>query len=140
MNQRGITLVELMIAMLLLAIALVGLAASFPLAMYGVTGGGLQTVATNLALEVIEEAKRMDYTALQTWTGPSCTGSWPTRSCVPPGFTRTVTVADYTPAGDPQCSGSSANPSKRCVTATVTFTGQNGETVQTTVATVIAAP
>lgn len=127
MDERGITLVELMVAMLLLAIALVGLAASFPLAMYGVTGGGLQTVATNLAMEIVEQAKRTDYTNLSSLD----TGGSAVAVSGYPGFTRQVDVAAYTGAGGTACTSCTS------VTATVFFTGQQGQ-VQTTVATVIA--
>lgn len=130
MNQRGITLVELMVALMLLAIALLGLAASFPLAMYGVTGGGLQTVATNLAMEVIEQAKRTAYGNLSTLD----TGGSAVAVAGYPGFTRQVTVAAYSGTPGTACNACTS------VTATVFFTGQNEETVQTTVATVFAAP
>lgn len=148
MDQRGITLVELMIAMFLLAIALVGMAAAFPLAMYGVTGGGLQTVATNLAMEVIEQAKRTAYDALETTldTGGVALDLGPSGY---PGFTRRVDVTTYNPGGTYSLSGtppSAPDPCSTCpctdctqVTVTVFFTGQQGE-VETTVATVIAAP
>ncbi len=123
MNERGITLVELMVAMMLLAVALVGLAASFPLAMYGVTGGGLQTTATGLALEVIEQAKRTPYGTLSSLD----TGGSAVAVSGFSGFTRQVAVAAY---------GTCPN-NCTSVTATVFFTGQQGQ-VQTTIATVIA--
>ena len=57
-NQRGVTLLELLVAMMLLATALVGLAASFPLLMqtttittqvdFQGTTGGLQTVIATI--------------------------------------------------------------------------------------------
>lgn len=129
MNERGVTLVELMVAMMLLAVALVGLAASFPLAMYGVTGGGLQTTATGLAMEIIEQAKRTDYASLSSLdTGGSAVAVSGFSS-----FTRQVTVAAYNPGGATPCTSCTS------VTATVFFTGQQGQ-VQTTVTTVIAAP
>ena len=52
-NQRGVTLLELLVAMMLLATALVGLAASFPLLMQAVTLGGFQTTATLLAQQCV---------------------------------------------------------------------------------------
>ena len=61
LDQRGATMVELMVAMILLTIALVALAASIPYAMYGVVASGFQTTATLLAQEAIERAKAADY-------------------------------------------------------------------------------
>ena len=57
LTQQGVTMVELMVAMLLMAIALLALAASIPYAMYGVVASGFQTTATLLAQEAIERAK-----------------------------------------------------------------------------------
>ena len=39
-DQRGVTMVELMVALVLVAVALLALAASFPYAMYGVVASG----------------------------------------------------------------------------------------------------
>lgn len=136
MGERGVTLVELMVAMLLLAIALIGLAASFPLSMYGVTGGGLQTVATGLALEVVEQTKRTPYATLSTLD----TGGSAAAVSGYPGFTRQVAVATYNPGGSYSPPTACATcPCTACtsVTVTVFFTGQQGE-VTTTVSTVIA--
>lgn len=66
MGQRGVTVVELMIAMLLLAIALIGLATSFPYALYGVVAGGYQTTATLLAQQSIDLARNTLYENLPT--------------------------------------------------------------------------
>ena len=55
--ERGLTLIEVVLAMLLLAIALLALAASFPLAMLAVANGGAQTTATLLAQQALETAK-----------------------------------------------------------------------------------
>ena len=60
-DQRGVTMVELMVAMVLMAVALLALAASIPYALYGVVASGFQTTATLLAQEAIERAKAADY-------------------------------------------------------------------------------
>lgn len=120
-DERGVTLLELMVAMLLLAIALIGLAASFPLAMYGVTTGGYQTTATLLAQEGMELAKATPYGSLPTLD----TGSF---VAVPefPGFARRITVAPGTPT-----------PTTTTVTVVVRFSGTAGAN-DTTVATVLS--
>ena len=56
-DQRGVTMVELLVAMVLMAVALLVLAATFPYAMYGVVASGFQTTATLLAQEAIERAE-----------------------------------------------------------------------------------
>src|SRR5688572_30087065 len=63
-DQRGFTIVELMIAMVLMAVALLALAASFPYAVYGTVLSGVQTTATFLAQEAIERARAADYESL----------------------------------------------------------------------------
>src|SRR5262249_61929051 len=63
-DERGVTLIELMVTAMLLVIALTGLAASYPLAMQAVTGGGDQTAGTLLAQQCVELAKAMPYDRL----------------------------------------------------------------------------
>lgn len=75
LGQRGVTLLELMIAMLLLATALIGLAAALPYAMYGVLAGGFQTTATLLAQEALERVKAGDYATLSSLTMDGATVS-----------------------------------------------------------------
>jgi prepilin-type N-terminal cleavage/methylation domain-containing protein len=104
LNQRGVTLVELMVAMILMAIALLALAASIPYALYGVVASGFQTTATLLAQEVIERAKAADYDAISTLSFDGSSGPLPT-SCICgvraisgfAGFTRCVAVQVGTP-------------------------------------------
>ncbi len=120
-DELGVTLLELMVAMLLLAIALIGLAASFPLAMYGVTTGGFQTTATLLAQEGVELAKATPYSALPAID----TGDF---VAVPgyAGFTRRITVAQGTPTA-----------TTTTVTVVVRFSGSAGAN-DTTVATILS--
>jgi prepilin-type N-terminal cleavage/methylation domain-containing protein len=76
-DERGVTLLELLVAMTLLAVALIGLAASFPLSMFGVTLGGYQTTATLLAQQSLEDARGRAYSNLTTVAtgGSVCTTS-----------------------------------------------------------------
>lgn len=92
-NGRGVTLLELLLAMFFLSIALVGLAASYPYAMSGVADGGFQTAATLLAQQCIELAKSMPYERLQFDLAPAC----PAAPTGYPAFTRTVTVSPGSP-------------------------------------------
>jgi len=121
-NERGVTLVELMVAMMLLAIALTGLASSYPLAMQAVTGGGFQTTATLLAQQCIELAKSMPYDRLPLDLAGNC----PASPSGYPGFTRSVAVATASPTA-----------TTTTVTVTVNFRSTQGQ-VQTSVATILA--
>lgn len=134
LDQLGVTIVELMVAMSLLAIALVGLAASFPYAMYGVLAGGFQTTASLLAQEAIERAKAADYAAIPSLPFDGSSGTLPT-SCgsgnfrtVPgyAGFTRCVAVQPGVPTASTttvtvvvEFSGSVPNPIWRTTLATI---------------------
>ncbi|HEV8673904.1 MAG TPA: hypothetical protein VGX21_07655 [Methylomirabilota bacterium] len=100
-NGRGVTLLELLLAMFFLAVALVGLAASFPYAMSGVVDGGYQTAATLLAQQCIEVAKSMPYDRLPIDLVPACPAA-PTNY---PGFTRSVVVT----AGSPSATTTTIN-------------------------------
>jgi prepilin-type N-terminal cleavage/methylation domain-containing protein len=124
-NERGVTLVELMVAMMLLAVALAGLAASYPLAMQAVTAGGLKTTATLLAQQCIELAKSLPYDSLPGGLASSC----PARPPGYPGFARSVTVTPATPT-----------PTTTTVAVAVAAPGAAADPgpIQTTVTTVLA--
>jgi prepilin-type N-terminal cleavage/methylation domain-containing protein len=122
LNQRGVTLLELLVAMILMATALMGLAASFPYAMSGVTASGFQTAATLLAQECIERAKAMPYDRLVADLPASCT---PNPSGFP-GMTRALTIGSGTPTA-----------TTTTITVTVTFNDRQGPN-QNTVATILS--
>ena len=135
-SERGVTLVELLVAMIILAIALVGLAASFPAAMYGVSIGGFQTTATLLAEQCLEVARDMARSGVATVTQSGLTAQDGCGSSTPfgPGFIRTVTVQDGATFGG----GYPA--SVTVVTVSVTFTNiPNDPTpvISTTVRTIL---
>jgi prepilin-type N-terminal cleavage/methylation domain-containing protein len=116
LGERGVTLVELLMAMMLLGTALMGLAASFPYAMSGVVAGGFQTAATLLAQECIEVAKSMPYDRLPPDLPANCPAAPPGF----PGMTRSVAIATGTPT-----------VTTTTVTVTVNFNDRQG--VNTTV-------
>jgi prepilin-type N-terminal cleavage/methylation domain-containing protein len=104
LNQRGMTLIELMVAMVLMTIALLALAASIPYAMYGVVASGFQTTATLLAQEAIERTKAADYGSISALSFDGSSGTLPT-DCTSglrtvagfAGFSRCVAVQVGTP-------------------------------------------
>lgn len=136
-TERGVTLLELLVAMTLLAVALLGLAASVPLSMYGVTLGGYQTTATLLAEQAIEMAKGTTYgnLPLVATGGEVCdpdagTGTFEDLATADPpfpGFSRCVSVQTGTPTA-----------TSSTVTVVVRFAGVGGEVVNARVVTVIA--
>jgi len=121
-DERGVTLIELMVTAMLLVIALTGLAASYPLAMQAVTGGGYQTAGTLLAQQCIELAKSMPYDRLPIDLIPNC----PANPAGFGSFTRTVTVAPATPTA-----------TTTTVTILVTYNSTQGQ-VQTSLVTILA--
>jgi Flp pilus assembly pilin Flp len=76
-DQRGVAMVELVVAMVLMAVALLGLAAAFPYALYGVVVSGFQTTATFLAQEAIERARAADYASLARLSFDGSSGALP---------------------------------------------------------------
>jgi Tfp pilus assembly protein PilV len=138
MTQHGMSLIEVLIAVCLLAVALVAIAAAIPYGLVAVSGSGLQMTATGLAQEPIDGAKRTAFANL-----PSLAAS---RAAVAgfTGFEREVLVTDYTAPADctgapcsTSCPPDAGAPTCRKVEVRVYFTEQFGETVST-VQTVIA--
>lgn len=76
-DQSGVTIIELMVAMVLMAIALLALAASIPYALYGVVASGFQTTATLLAQEAIERTRAADYASMGSLSFDGSSGSLP---------------------------------------------------------------
>jgi prepilin-type N-terminal cleavage/methylation domain-containing protein len=120
-DQHGVSIVELMVAMVLLAIALLGLAASVPYAMYGVVASGFQTAATLLAQEAIEGAKAADYGSIASLSFDGSSGTLPT-DCTGSGNLRTISAY----AGFSRCVAvqpGSPTATTTTITAVVEFSG-----------------
>ena len=64
MKQKGMSLVEIMVAMIILAIALAWLAPLLVIAMRGNRFGGDLTEATTLAQDKLEEFRNMSYSSM----------------------------------------------------------------------------
>ncbi len=64
LDQRGMTLVEIMVAMIILALALAWLAPLLVIAMRGNRFGGDLTEATTLAQDKLEEFRNMSYSSM----------------------------------------------------------------------------
>jgi prepilin-type N-terminal cleavage/methylation domain-containing protein len=105
-SQRGITLVEILIALTIISIGLVGLAAVVPISSYGLQEGSQVSTSTFLAEQRIEQLKAAAWTnfpavdclgtsgsSSSSWSFSGGTAPTPGGACVPTSF------ADETPAG-----------------------------------------
>ncbi len=76
-TQSGMTLIELMIAMTVLAVGLVGIMAIVVAALYGNSRNRLDTAATLISQQVIEQMADMPATTSPTFIIKDCAGvSW----------------------------------------------------------------
>lgn len=92
----GFTLLEVLIAMFLLAVALLGLVAAFPTAYYAVHGGRQLTTGAALSQEVVEGAKRRSFLAV---TQANLAAEYPTPPPGYPAYTRQIQVDDIVMGG-----------------------------------------
>lgn len=124
LDQRGISMIELLVAMLLFAIALLGLAASFPLAMVGVATGGFQMTATLLAQQCVDLAKSIAYDAFGYSQIPARLPVACPDGAVPgyAALSRTITIQPGTPTAQ-----------TTTVTAVVSWGGGIGDTTLSTI-------
>jgi prepilin-type N-terminal cleavage/methylation domain-containing protein len=93
-DQRGFTLAEILIAAIIVAVALVGLATVVPIAGYGVQEGYNLSTATFLADQKLEQAKNLPWVSL------------PANDCL--GTSASSTAAPTVPAGG-QCTDGATN-------------------------------
>ena len=62
-DQSGVSLIEVMISMLLLSVALLGIAVAFPQSRVAVQGSSQITTATNLARQTLEHMRNRRYSS-----------------------------------------------------------------------------
>jgi prepilin-type N-terminal cleavage/methylation domain-containing protein len=99
-RQAGVSLVELMVALLLLGVALMGLAAAFAPGRMAIQGGDQATTATFLARQVLEDMRNRAYDLdgdelVNGTTFPATTGYGSISGY--PAFRRTITFTNDSP-------------------------------------------
>jgi prepilin-type N-terminal cleavage/methylation domain-containing protein len=139
-NDRGLTLAEILIAVAILGLGLVGLAAVIPGSTFAVQEGNQLSTATFLAEQRIERARAATWTGLPATdclgvstgnaapvpTGATCNGAattqFPDEASVAgyPAYSRIVRVTD---CGVTACVPGVTDPRMRLVTVTVTYGG-----------------
>lgn len=69
-NNRGFTLIELMVAVAILALVAMGLFQAFTAAFQSMNDSRDRTVATNYAQQILEDYKNMHFERIQPFSGP----------------------------------------------------------------------
>jgi len=144
-NERGLTLAEILVAVAVIGLGLVGLAVVIPVSSYAVQEGNQLTTATFLAEQMVERARAAAWTgapaadclgvstanAAPVPTGATCGGAtttqFPDETSAAgvsgyPRYTRIVRVQD---CGATPCAGVT-DAALRLVTVTVTYTPLTG--------------
>lgn len=143
LDERGLTLIEVLVAVALIGVALAGLAIVIPVAGHGVQEGNQLSTATFLAEQMIERARAMTWTAgpavdclgLSTGdvapmpTGATCHGvtstSFPDESAGVGGYPQYRRTVRVTSCADSPCVGVST-PGMRLVEVRVAYTPLTG--------------
>ena len=131
MRDQGMSLIEVLVAGMLLGTALIALGAAIPAGLTAVSGSGLVLTATGLAQEPIDVAKRTAFANLSSLAATRATVSGFT------GFEREVLVANYTPGacgGEPcasSCPTVGGQPTCRTVEVRVYYRGPLGDATAT---------
>ena len=129
-SQGGLTLIEILVALLLMGTALMAIAAAVPAGLLAVSSSGLHLTALGLAEEPLNVAKRTGFANLPSLGASRASVSGFT------GLEREVTVSGYsapatcsgTPCSD-TCPTVAGQPTCRTVEVRVYYRTQLGETI-----------
>ena len=109
-NERGFSLVEVLVATMLISVALLGIAAVSLTAYTSLDSGGKRTVAVTLAQQRVEWMRNQGFNSVALSAGTTIENL----AGIFDGYTRTSTIADNTPvAGVKQVTVTVAAPSGR---------------------------
>ncbi len=83
-NERGLSLVEALVAATLVALAFIAVVSLFPTAYSNITYGGNETMAANYALQKIEQLKELSFNNIDANCSNVCEnlGNGFCRSCI----------------------------------------------------------
>ncbi len=103
-TTSGFTLIEILVAITILSIGLLGIASMMATSMRGGAFGRRTTVAENLALQKLEQFRNLSYTNVKALTeGPSNGVKNPNQCSCPAGFTCVASLSSCTLKKDPTC-------------------------------------
>jgi|GEM_PF-771233 len=120
-DPPGLTVVEVLVATVILAIGLLGVLSAFPTGYLDVVGSGGQSKAMSYARQKMEELKNGPFTVLGSGSDVPTLG--PPSNAPDLGFTRSWMIA--------QVPGTTAPLRLARITVTVTFRGAGGARPQT---------
>jgi prepilin-type N-terminal cleavage/methylation domain-containing protein len=134
-SDRGVSLVELMVALIILAVALLGLGLAYPQTRFAVEIGNQVTTAANLARQTLETMRNQTYTET---TDDITAADFPDENYGDiagfPQFRRTVTVENGVP--EAVCVPPPGTPCTKRVTVNVFYRDNVGQEQVVRVATV----
>ncbi len=128
-NQRGITIVEIMIAVGILSVGLLALSSAIPLAAYGIQEGNQLSTATFLANQGLEQVRNAQWTACPGVDNLAAAAASATGAPMPApyaGYSRQVSITDL--LGPATCPGGvlTGTTGLRQVTVTVSYRPMTG--------------
>jgi prepilin-type N-terminal cleavage/methylation domain-containing protein len=103
-STSGFTLIEVLVAMIILAIGLMGIASMMATSARGGAYGRRTTVAENLALQKLEQFRNLSYTNVKALTEVPSNGVKNANQCsCPTGFSCVASLSSCTLQNDPTC-------------------------------------
>jgi Tfp pilus assembly protein PilV len=125
-REDGISLIEIVVALLLLTVALMGLAIAFPQGRHAVHTGSQIGTAANLARQTLEAMRNRQYT---TTVDEITAANFPNEAygAIPnfPTFRRVVTIQDGAP--EAACTPPPPTPCTKLVTVSVFYRDETGQ-------------
>ena len=150
-DQRGMTLPEILAAVVVIMVALVALASAIPISAYGIQEGSQLTTATFLANQRMEQVKQRQWSEAQDELGFSAsstaapdiggTTTFADENPVPAPYTQFTRTVRITSCGAGAGCGGVVDPWLRQVTVTVSYqplTGQGQAAAGTTKSAIVS--
>jgi type IV pilus modification protein PilV len=103
-STSGFTMIEILVAVTILAIGLLGIASMMATSVKGGAYGRRTTVAENLAIQKLEQFRNLSYSNVKALTeAPSNGTKNPNQCSCPTGFTCVASLSSCTLKNDPTC-------------------------------------